>query len=515
MAANKDDADGMSEVLSEEGLSRTSSQLDLIDKKLEGDQIPGKTDHGVSMAAEPRLRLFDGISIIFGLMVGSGIFSSAGLIYSDVGSAGLCLVIWIGTGLLAMTGALCYAELGTLIPGSGGEAPYLERGFGPWAAFIFNWTSCLLLKPGSGAIIAVAFAKYTLMAFMSGRALTGEAQEELLLAFRWPVKGIAVGCLFVCAGLCAASKDINRRSQRVLTVAKLGCLAFVLIAGVVAMIRDGTQARANLSRPFANTTGNALTVALLASALNHGLWAYEGWNNLNLVAGEVRRPARTLPLAIWISVSMTIGVYVLCQLAYFVALPAGLIARSETIGVEFGRAVMGRAGAVVMPVLIAVCIFGASLSGTYTAAEVTVYAARMGHMPAAVGRTSARLGTPVAAYAMQALLTAGLVLLSDFDILVQIYTFPAWLFYGAAVLALLVLRWREAGALRPYRVWISTPILFLVACCLLVASSFYAHPLPIGLSFGLLLLGLPVYHLLVRPDSRLQTWMRTRAAIDD
>ena len=207
---------------------------------------------------------------------------------------------------------------------------------------------------------------------------------------------------------------------------------------------------------------------------------------------------------------MAIGVYILTLLAYYFALPASIIARSETIGVEFGRSIFGNTGAIIMPILISICIFGACLSSMSTSAEIVVFAGRVGHLPAFFGRINETLGTALNAYILQAILASALVMMSDFDILVHIYTFPAWIFYGGCVLALLVLRWREPALERPYRVWITTPILFLVACILLIASSFYAHPLPIGLSFGVLLLGLPVYYFLVRPDCRFQEKRRVR-----
>lgn len=449
--------------------------------------------------AMPSLKLVDGIAVIFGLMVGSGIFSSAGLVYANVGSAGMSLVIWLFTGLLALTGALCYAELGTMIPGSGGEAPYLERGFGQWATFIFNWASCLLLKPGGDAIIAVAFAKYSVMTFYSTRILTGQEQEALLASLKWIVKGVAVGCVAAVTLISAVSKSANRRSQRVLTVIKLLSLAFVIVSGVVYMFGNTTYAVENLAKPLQGTVWN---VALYASAVNHGLWAFEGWNNLNLVAGDLKRPSKNLPLAIWISVCMVIVLYTLTLLGYFFVLPGEVIARSETIGVEFGRSIFGRAGAIVMPILIAICIFGACLSGMSTSAEIVVFAARAGHMPSVFGRVNRRLGTALNAYLMQFACATVLVLLSDFDVLVHIYTFPAWIFYGGSVVSLLVLRKTEPDLPRPYRVWLTTPLAFLVACVLLIASSFWSHPIPISISFAVLLLGLPIYYFCVRTDAR-------------
>ncbi len=394
-----------------------------------------------------------------------------------------------------------YAELGTMIPGSGGEAPYLERGLGPWSAFIFNWTSCILLKPGSDAIIAVAFAKYTLMTWLSVKTLSGSDQEALLNSYKWVVKGIAIGCIAAVTFLSSISRNINRRTQLVLSVIKLGCLAFVIVAGFVFAFVNSTYAKENLGNPFA---GTVLNVALLTSAVNHGLWAFEGWNNLNLVAGDLKNPTRNLPFSIWISVCSVIVIYLMTQLGYFFTLPAHVIAASETIGIEFGRAVFGKAGAIVMPILISICIFGACLSTMSTSAEVIVYASRIGHMPMVFGEINEKAGTAVNAYVMQFVIASVMALMSDFDILVHIYTFPSWIFYGGSVLTLLILRWREPELNRPYRVWITTPILFLLSCALLIVSSFWAHPIPISISFGVLLLGLPVYYFFVRPSSSFQ-----------
>lgn len=466
---------------------------------------PDDSYHPIPMGLPtPRLTLTDGITIIFGLMVGSGIFSSAGLIHADVGSAGMSLAVWVGTGGLALAGALCYGELGAAVPGSGGEAVYLERGFGQWAAFTFNWASCILLKPGSHAIIAVAFSKYFLMATTTDPS-------------SWTVKYVALACLAVCTLLSTASPSIARHSQRILTAIKLATLLLVILAGPICLLaRKGDKsvvkvAVDNLGRPFEGTIVPG--IAKYASAVNHGLWAYEGWNNLNLVAGDLKNPGRNLPLSIIISLLAAMSSYLLLLISYYLILPASLISSSETIGVEFGKAVFGRTGAILMPVLISLCIFGACLSSIYTSAEVVIFAAKAGHMPSLLGTVNKTVGTPAIAYLMQAVLASGLVMASDFDLLVHIYTFPAWIFYGSSVLVILLLRWREPGLYRPYRVWPTTPILFLAACLLLITTSFYSHPLPIGLSLVTLLLALPVYYFLIRPSSPLQLHLRSRQAL--
>lgn len=385
-----------------------------------------------------------------------------------------------------------------MIPGSGGEAPYLERGFGRWATFIFNWTSIMLLKPGGDAIIAVAFAKYVMMMFMSGRLMDGETANELLIRYKWGVKGIALGCILAVTALSSLSRSISRRTQFGLTIIKLFALAFVIFGGFIYMFGNPTYAKENLGKPF---EGTIWSVSLYASAFNHGLWAFEGWNNLNLVAGDLKRPSKNLPLAIWTSVCMVIILYILTLLGYFFTLPESVITSTETIGIDFGQSILGRAGGIVMALLISICIFGACLSGMATSAEIVVYAAQIGHIPSIFARINGTLMTALNAYLMQCVLAMAMVLASDFNALVHIYTFPAWIFYGGSVASLLILRWREPEAERPYKVWITTPIIFLIACVILICSSFWAQPLPIGLSLIVLLAGLPFYYFFVRDQA--------------
>lgn len=167
------------------------------------ERAPSVVEMGAPKKAGPHLGLFEGISTIVGLMVGSGIFTSSKEIHIGVNSPGMALAIWLITGLLSLTGALCYAELGTLIPGSGGEAQYFQKAFGSWATFVFNFTSILLLKPGTVALLTVAMAKYMIMLIcnVAGLAIpTGPT-------YFWAVKLTAVAaCVLVTLSACLSTK---------------------------------------------------------------------------------------------------------------------------------------------------------------------------------------------------------------------------------------------------------------------------------------------------------------------
>lgn len=452
-----------------------------------------KSSAHVEAAAPPRqmLTLFDGISTIVSLMVGSGIFSTAGQIQASVGSSGLSLLLWGITGVLALTGALCYAELGTMIPGSGGEAQYLAQGLGPLMVFLFNWTSILLLKPGTVAILASATSSYllemTLELFAIGTGLSDSHKG-------WIIKGGAIAVCIIVTLASALSTKWSNRIQSVLTLGKIGALALIIFSGVYyAIFVDSSAVKNNLGSPFANSQ---FAFGKLALALTSGLWAFEGWNNLNIVAGSLANPKVNLPLSIWISMVAVLTLYIMTLLGYYAVLPmAAITASAETIGVTFGQTVFGKVGNVIMPFLIASSTFGSALSSMVTSSEIIVLAALTGQMPRYYAKISPTFDTAARAYWQQGLLAIVLVLLSDFSGLITIYTFPTWIFYSACVVVLLKLRWTAPKLERPYRVWVTTPFLFLAASLFLQATSLWGEPILVSASLGTVLLGIPIYYL--------------------
>ncbi|PJF18964.1 hypothetical protein PSACC_01233 [Paramicrosporidium saccamoebae] len=457
----------------------------------------GKTPSTIEAGKPVRsLTLFDGISTIVGLMVGSGIFSTAGEIQKNVGSPGFALVIWALTGLLGLTGALCYAELGTMIPGSGGEAQYLARGLGPMMVFLFNWTSIIILKPGTIAILSVATAEYMLQMVVEKSILEDKAHAVF---YSWLTKGIAILCCIVVTLASSLSTKWSNRIQGVLTLGKIGALTLVICSGCYfAIFVDSSVIKENLGEPF---KGSVFGFGLFAAALNHGLWAFEGWNNLNIVAGDLANPQVNLPLGIWISMTAVVALYLLTNLGYYSVLPMMAIENTSAVGIDFGLRVFGRVGGILMPILVASSTFGSALSSMVTSSEIVLLAAQTGQLPAYFNKVSPTFGTAFRAYWMQGVISCFLCLFTDFNELIMIYTFPTWIFYAACVIVLLRLRLTAPDLERPYRVWLSTPILFLIACVWLQVTSLYAEFRAVSLSFLAVLVGIPLYYLFVRPPT--------------
>ena len=387
-----------------------------------------------------------------------------------------------------------------MIPGSGGEGQYLDKGFGPLMVFLFNWTSILILKPGTVAILSVASATYLLRMIFNifGLSVATDSSTGNLssLQYTWIEKSIAIGCCLLVTLASVISVKWSMRIQSVLTLGKVGALAVIIISSVYyAIFNDPSVIKENLGSPFA---GSIFSLTGLALALNNGLWAYEGWNNLNIVAGSLANPAINLPLGIWISVCLVIGLYVLTLFGYYSVLSKEAVALSTTtIGIDFGIKVFGAFGNILIPIFIIASTFSSALSSMVTSSEVVVLAADARQIPRFFRKISPTFGTAARAYWLQGILSVILVTMMGFEGLILVYTFPAWIFYAACVLVLLKLRWTEPEWDRPYRVFITTPILFLFACALLLVASAIADPIPIGISIGVVLFGIPLYYVLL------------------
>lgn len=450
-----------------------------------------------------KLSLWGGIRTIVSLMIGAGIFSSAGRIFNYVGSPGMTLIIWVATGLLGLAGALCYAELGTMLPGSGGEHLYIRRAFGPMMAFLFDWTSIILLKPGTNAVFSVAFGEYFIRLVLESKLHTlflnpetyADKEEELLGELDWYVKLAAICACLLCTMIVMLSTKWSDRFQSVLTFGKIAALATVVIGGIYQMIAKTEIVKNSLGKPFEGTSSKP---GGYLKGFDHGLWAYEGWNNLNIVSGDLVNPTTNLPLSIWISVTSIIFLYILTIIGYFAVIRLPIIKNSKTIAMDFGRSLFGRPGGIVMPLFVISSVFGSTQSNMISTTEVVNAAVDEGHMPKLFGRRSPMFGTFIYSLLFQTFISCCFILAGSFDWLVFLYTFPQWFFYGTCIIALLKLRYTDPKMERPYRVWLTTPVLFLLSCLFLIGMSFYDEPWISLAAFGLIFSGAPVWFFFVK-----------------
>ncbi|KAK3370185.1 amino acid permease-domain-containing protein [Podospora didyma] len=478
---------------------------------------PGGGLGGGSLEKHKTLTYLNGLSLIVGLIIGSGIFSSPSQVNVNAGSPGAAIIVWVLAGILAWTGAASYAELGGAIPLNGGPQIYLSKIFGELAGFLFTWVAVLVLKPGSAAIIAIIMGEYLVRAFIGANAETINP---------WINKSVALVGLFLVTFLNCVSTRLGTRLNDMLMFLKFVALIAVTVIGIVVAATGfsytGTPNQDWKTHDwFEGTTEDASAWAV---ALYAGLWAFDGWDNTNYVVGEFRNPSRDLPRVIHTAMPLVIISYLLANIAYFLVLPLKTINSSNTVAVMFGAQVFGPAGSLILALIVSASCFGALNSSTFTSSRLVYVAGKEGYIPALFGRigtgteSNASLSTmrtrswfskklarlvgdedtglfftPIPALVLNALLTAAYVLVGEFGTLLTFYGVAGYTFYFFTVLGLIVLRVKEPTLERPYRTWITTPIIFCCVSLFLLSRAVFAQPAQTLTVVAFVVAGVPVY----------------------
>ncbi|KAL0610261.1 b-type amino acid transporter 1 [Plecturocebus cupreus] len=321
-------------------------------RKRREDEKSVQSQEPKTTSLQKELGLISGISIIVGTIIGSGIFISPKSVLSNTEAVGPCLIIWTACGVLATLGALCFAELGTMITKSGGEYPYLMEAYGPIPAYLFSWTSLIVMKPTSFAIICLSFSEYVCAPFYPGCK-----PPEIV------VKCLAAAAILFIITVNSLSVRLGSYVQIIFTAAKLVIVAIIIISGLVLLAQGNTK---NFENSF---EGAQLSVGAISLAFYNGLWAYDGWNQLNYITEELQNPYRNLPLAIVIGIPLVMACYILINVSYFTVMTATELLQSPAVAVTFGDRVLYPASWVV-PLFVAFSTIGAANGSCFTAGRV-------------------------------------------------------------------------------------------------------------------------------------------------
>src|ERR1022692_4047000 len=400
-------------------------------------------------------------AIVVGTIIGSGIFLVPSEMMQAVGTARLVYLAWMVGGLLSFFGALTYAELGAMKPQAGGEYVYVRDAYGPLTGFLYSWTTFLIAKPASIATITTGLVRiletFPVFSFFSHAYIS----RPFTLTYG---QLVAVGATVLISGLNYIGVRRAGEFQFLFTLLKVA-----IILGIVAVgfsYRGGTWA--NFATEFTGAKGG---VTGFFAALVAALWAYDGWNDLNMVAGEIRNPQRNVPLSLIWGVA-TVGVlYILVNAAVQYVLPAAAIAASERPASDAVALVLGHAGASLVSAGMAISML-VTLNGTImSGARVPFATARDGYFFKAIAEVHPRFHTPSVAIVAQGGLAIVLLLFAgSFRALFSLTIFSEWLFYMIAASTVFVLRWKEPNAPRPYRTWgypVVPAVFVLVAAVLL------------------------------------------------
>ncbi|KER25003.1 hypothetical protein T265_07455 [Opisthorchis viverrini] len=381
------------------------------------------------------LGLINGISIVVGTIIGSGIFvTPKGVLESSGSSVGVALLVWTASGVISLLGALCFAELGTTITQSGGDYAYIKAAFGDLPAFLQLWVNLVIIRPTAQAIVALTFANYAVQPIFP-------TCEPPVLA----VQFLAVSCI--------------RHTE-------------------------------NFEDAF--ITQKTLTATDIALALYSGLFSYAGWNFLNMITEELQDPSKNLPRAIYISMTIVTVVYVMSNVAYFTLLRPYEILASNAVAVTFADRIYGYFSWII-PVFVSLSCFGGVNGLLFTSGRLNFVAAREGQLPPLLAMIHVQRLTPVPAILFTSFLSLIMLILPDLSALINYLSFVQWLSVAASILGMLQLRRKRPDLARPIRLPAVIPISFICVCCFLLIVPLIAKPNEVGIGLVIVLSGIPVY----------------------
>lgn len=484
---------------------------------------------GQSSDFQPRefsrgLGLFDSVMVVVGAMIGSGIFIVPAEMARHIGSAGWLLVAWGVAGILTIAGALCYGELSAMMPQAGGMYVYLREAYSPLLGFLYGWTLFSVIETGTIAAVAVAFSRF------AGVLWPLISEEKYLIS---PIRIsshyalslstaqlLGIGIIAFLTFSNSLGLRYGKLIQNVFTIAKTGALGGLIVLGIHG--RNAFALQANFSHPWhargIESLGGGLTAATMSGLLvairlsqTGSLFSADSWHNIAFAAGEVKRPERNVTLAMVIGATVVIVLYVLANIAYLVTLPLEAIqhAPADRVGTATLRAIFPVYGTPVMAAAIMVSTFGTINALTLTGARVYYAMARQRLFFPFAGRLNSA-NVPASPLILQGLWAAFLVLPRTYDTatkawgnlysnLLEYVISAALIFYVLTVAGVFRLRIKRPGAPRPYRTigYPVVPAFYILAASAILAVLFAYRPTTTWPGLLIVLLGIPVYLLIV------------------
>jgi amino acid transporter/spore germination protein YaaH len=410
-------------------------------------------------------------SVVVGTIIGSGIFLVSSTMTRGVGTPAAVFFVWVFGGLLSLSGALAYAELGAMLPEAGGEYVYLREAYGPLWGFLYGWSQFLVMKTASIATLAAGFALYFTFFFP---ALNLKAVAVIVVAVLGTVNYFGV--------------RTGGAVQIFFTLLKVALILALVLAAL--LVGGGHWANFSTAVPVGSRL-SGFVVALVAA-----LWAYDGWNNVSMAGGEVADPQKNIPRSLVLG-TMGVGLlYVLANVAYFYILPAPQVAAAQRVAGEVARKFLGEWGGGAVALAAMVSMFAAINGSILSGSRVPFAMARDGVFFPALARVHPRYHSPHVAVIVQSVLAALMALTGQYDELFTYVIFASWIYYGLTGAAVFMLRRKHPEWPRPYRTWgyPVLPALFVVISGALVVLTLREQAWWRSLlGLGIIGLGVPAY----------------------
>jgi basic amino acid/polyamine antiporter, APA family len=437
---------------------------------------PGKNSSHVSLVRVLGVR--DGIAIVVGTVIGSGIFLVPGPIAQKLPTLALVLLVWITGGILSLFGSLSIGELAANYPGAGGLYTYLRHIYGKPLAFLYGWALFSLIQSGSIATLASGFALYS---------------SKILTLTPFEFKALPIVAIFFFSIVNLVGIRVARAVQNIGTISKV--IGIALVFGLLIARGHTTLLRVAMPADPSSSLLVDFGIALIAV-----LWAFEGWHVVSFAAGEFKSPVRDLPRSLLWGTLIVTAIYLLLNVAYYAVLTPLEVSGSASAASSAIKTAWGQGAMLLVSVVILTSILG-SLNGMILTAPRVYYAmARDGIFLNEFGEISKRFRVPVFAIAVQALWSSCLTLIGTFQQLFTYVIFTAWIFYGLTVAGVLLLRSRAIAPLASFRTpgypWV--PIAFVLAAAGITLSTVLSDPLHAAYGIALVLIGIPLYFLFQR-----------------
>jgi basic amino acid/polyamine antiporter, APA family len=434
-------------------------------------------------------------------MIGTGIFLKTRVMTCNVGSAKMVLVVWLAAGMLALAGTFSYAELSAMMPEAGGDYIYLRRAYGRLTGFLYGWMAFTVARAGSQAALAVGLAIFMNVAL--GGVLEHWHLEATLFGAHSSVSGlpiVALVAIWTVALINCASVASGGLIALLLTLAKVGLVLGVGVGAFVFGAGDWSHLNASgIAGTCEGVAGSARGgIAGFGAAMLGALWAYDGWQNVAPLAGEIRNPSRNLPRAFIGGTLLVAALYLFVNVAYYYALTPLQIASlpaSASVATEVLKQFLGPLAVSMTAVALMFSSFGALHSTVLANSRIPFAMARDGLFFRSLVRLSPRSNVPVRAILAQAAWASVLAVSGSYDTLTDSVIFASWLFYGLTTASLFVFRKKMPDAARPYRAlgYPLVPMIFVLVTAALLLNTFVASPRQAFQGVGVLVAGLPFY----------------------
>ena len=446
------------------------------------------------------LSLTAAIMIVVGSVIGSGIFRKPSVMAQQLGSPELMIAVWIVAGIITLIAALVNAEMSGMMDSTGGQYVYFRKMYGDFTSYLYGWSILAVIQTGSQAAIAYVFAEY--IGYFIKYPQIPEAWTNFtfympLVGNIYPfadfgTKAVAILCTIFLTGVNYVGVVFGGKVQTTVTYVKI----FSILAISVALLFFSNGSLSNVYSGFSipqQTTTNLLSLIGLSFA--GAFWAYDAWNNVTFVSGEVKDAQRNVPRALIYGTLIVIGVYVLTNIAYLYVLPIDEMANSPLVAASAAEKIFGSSGASLISIAVIISTFGALNGSILATARIPYAMARANLFFKSLGKVHPKFGTPHVSLIVQGVWSCVLVMSGSFDTITDYVIFASWLFYAMGAFGVFILRKKMPDEHRPYKAWgyPYAPAIFVLFAIVFLLNSIIADTENAMMGVVLIAAGLPFY----------------------